>query len=696
MEANGRFTNQNEPPRTPVASRVASRAAASLTRVDGGGENILRPALLPYAPHYRWVVWKYGPPRKNGKRPKLPYHPNTGDLFAGNGVLVPGAGGTFGDALQALTAGHWRDGEHHRYRQHYDGIGFILGKGVVGVDFDRCVGGGMVAPRVLADVEALGSYAEFSPSGEGVKALVLGELPSNWKADYCEGYATDRFFTITGRQVNGTPDALRPAKEALNTLWETWASRSARAGESPRVAGEPRLSPLALVAADFWDQVSYWERHRARLLRQDDLPYAMSPQLRDLVNHGILPGALAAKGDSASERRALVIRQLRRRGYGYDDAQAYVIARTLWRKLSLETKGERDLITDAIRLILDENPLPLEHTHHRSQERTRACREALSRGELSPATPPVTLEPAAPRRAPVSTDAYLAALIPAAVSGVVVEGRRERAELAGVHPKTAQRLEALLEAEGLIVVKIIRTATGKGTVVQIRKRINGPILADEPPFTEDVHTPPADGITTGENTTANACAIGHDTVCPVVSPVAPERTTELPPTPQPCYLSSLTPLEQSQGEESATLSEALNDELSIAAGQRQLQPCPEPAITPHDADEEAAVEADPARILAYRAQKAQTASPQVSPRSVGFVYETRGEALIKAEHRLMAALPTPPPARRSARQVALPDPELVELAAILEAATRLEPSHLVRNIELFSQELEEGMAQAFG
>jgi hypothetical protein len=68
-----------------------------------------------------------------------------------------------------------------------------------------------------------------------------------------------------------------------------------------------------------------------------------------------------------------------------------------------------------------------------------------------------------------------------------------------------------------------------------------------------------------------------------------------------------------------------------------------------------------------------------------FIPERRGEALVKTERCHSAAQLEPPPTR-PARQVALPAFELMELAAVLEAATRSEPQPIAYQATLFALE----------
>jgi primase-polymerase (primpol)-like protein len=90
--------------------------------------------------------------------------------------------------------------------------------GRVGVDYDDCirteeddgfvpVGGVWVHEAALASVRALGGYVEVSPSGEGLKVLTAGKIPSPvgstpapWGS--IELYGDRRFWAMTGRRLD--------------------------------------------------------------------------------------------------------------------------------------------------------------------------------------------------------------------------------------------------------------------------------------------------------------------------------------------------------------------------------------------------------------------------------------------------------------------------------------------------------------
>lgn len=99
-----------------------------------------------------------------------------------------------------------------------DGIGFALGDGFCGVDFDNCRNRatGIIAADVQAYIARLNTYGEVSPSGEGAKLIQLGTLPKGGRAHgQVEMYDGGRYFTVTGHRLDGCPIELSRNAAAL-------------------------------------------------------------------------------------------------------------------------------------------------------------------------------------------------------------------------------------------------------------------------------------------------------------------------------------------------------------------------------------------------------------------------------------------------------------------------------------------------
>jgi hypothetical protein len=157
----------------------------------------------------RWVTWRYGPRRKNGRQSKIPLNPVTGKPAS---VANPADWTDCETALAACAKGT------------HEGVGFVFapGDGFVGIDLDKCRNPdtGELTPGAARTLEELGTYAEVSPSGTGVKAFALGTIdPSGPKRrGNVEVYGEGRFFTVTGDRVPGTPFDVRRADAQISRL----------------------------------------------------------------------------------------------------------------------------------------------------------------------------------------------------------------------------------------------------------------------------------------------------------------------------------------------------------------------------------------------------------------------------------------------------------------------------------------------
>ena len=81
------------------------------------------------------------------------------------------------------------------------GIGLALTKqtGIVGIDLDHCVENGIVNPWAAEIIEAVGGFAELSPSGSGVHIYIKGRLPFDGRrSGGIEIYSHNRYLTVTG------------------------------------------------------------------------------------------------------------------------------------------------------------------------------------------------------------------------------------------------------------------------------------------------------------------------------------------------------------------------------------------------------------------------------------------------------------------------------------------------------------------
>lgn len=146
----------------------------------------------------RWLNWRY-------------------ELRGGKWTKVPCVAGS-DDRASVTNQDHWRDFDTALVgaRRPAYGLGFVLGDGNAGVDLDDCVDPttNEIASWARYVITALGSYAEVSPSGTGVKVFVRGTLPEPGKGikrPDIEVYDRNRFFTVTGLHLPGSPATIEEA-----------------------------------------------------------------------------------------------------------------------------------------------------------------------------------------------------------------------------------------------------------------------------------------------------------------------------------------------------------------------------------------------------------------------------------------------------------------------------------------------------
>ncbi|CAB4163574.1 AAA domain containing protein [uncultured Caudovirales phage] len=172
----------------------------------------------------RWAPWRAVLNEKKGKFDKIPHNPNRPEY--GISTNNPEKWGSYDTALKAYQAN----------TKLFAGVGYVMTNphGVVGIDLDKCVVNGTVAPWAQEIVEKLDSYTEISPSGTGLRILAAGEIPEDWNNHDIgiEIYAGNeaRFLTVTGEHVPGTPTDIRvPSADVFADLAKRFAKERKKA-----------------------------------------------------------------------------------------------------------------------------------------------------------------------------------------------------------------------------------------------------------------------------------------------------------------------------------------------------------------------------------------------------------------------------------------------------------------------------------
>ena len=156
-----------------------------------------------------WVIWRYEAQDDPEAKPrKVPYY--------ANGSRRHGVQGRPEDRAHLVT---FEAACSAAARKGFDGVGLALMPefGITALDFDDCVGAGGVHGAVAELVDE--TYAEFSPSGRGVRAFFKGDLGNRKDHGAPFGFET---FTSKGF-VTFTGNALAHV-EALDLLGEVVAA----------------------------------------------------------------------------------------------------------------------------------------------------------------------------------------------------------------------------------------------------------------------------------------------------------------------------------------------------------------------------------------------------------------------------------------------------------------------------------------
>lgn len=165
----------------------------------------------------QWLTWRYeleGKPVQKGTEgaTKVPYNARTGHKASSTN---PNTWATYDVAVRAAK------------QRGHAGVGYVFSADdpYAGIDLDDCIVDGALEPWAAEIVGTMQSYTEISPSGSGVKIWVEGTIPSPitptpvpGTSGKIEMYDKARYFTVTGRLLDGTPSEIRNVNGALTTL----------------------------------------------------------------------------------------------------------------------------------------------------------------------------------------------------------------------------------------------------------------------------------------------------------------------------------------------------------------------------------------------------------------------------------------------------------------------------------------------
>ena len=186
-----------------------------------------------------WLVWHWRQKPGSPKPSKMPYYVS--------GRVRSGTHGSESDRANLVT---FEEAKAFAEKNDFAGVGLALMPefGITALDFDNCVKDGVIDPRV--EELTAGTYAELSPSGNGIRAFVLGESPDHkdsTPADGSFGFETFHakgFVTFTGHvteltELTGAENTVAPISDAVMAFCGARFKRAARVRAECVGAGKP-------------------------------------------------------------------------------------------------------------------------------------------------------------------------------------------------------------------------------------------------------------------------------------------------------------------------------------------------------------------------------------------------------------------------------------------------------------------------
>ncbi len=218
----------------------------------------------------QWVLWREE--KRDDRTTKIPYQPNQQRAKSND----PNTWCSLSTAREALESGDLPMPEGS-WTGNVWGLGFVFSTSdlIVGLDLDDCVEGSKLTPVAQRIVEGIDSYAEWSPSGDGLHILCRGVKP----VDSCKAldvpgmkeieiYEDGRFFTFTGHRIDGRPQSVNVCRESLHEVCH-WAFTDEDDEEepTPRSNGTPKRD---LSETEIWDLIEQADDDKIQRLWSGD------------------------------------------------------------------------------------------------------------------------------------------------------------------------------------------------------------------------------------------------------------------------------------------------------------------------------------------------------------------------------------------------------------------------------------------
>lgn len=183
-------TTRNGAGQSPILDQVGALTPGARTLVN---PNAIPHELRPYKQSVCWKLEDRGKPKPD----KVPVNPRKPQSNAG--ATWPN---TWADLPTAVNT--------YRTNENLAGVGFVLTTNdpYVMIDLDDCILYGKPNEFACNVLNSLGTYAELSPSGRGLRLFVqCRQQPNAIKRPEIELYSNGRFATLTGDVLDDRPIA---------------------------------------------------------------------------------------------------------------------------------------------------------------------------------------------------------------------------------------------------------------------------------------------------------------------------------------------------------------------------------------------------------------------------------------------------------------------------------------------------------
>jgi hypothetical protein len=288
-----------------------------------------------------WSCWRY---EWNGKKwTKVPYTPYTVKKAA------------------STRPSSWR-GWKETYACYQERSDFFDGVFICVSENDPYVGGDFDHTRDASRVPC--TYAEYTPSDNGIRFIGRGTIPSACKKPEGELYAKARFLSITGHILPNAPRDIRPVQPALDKLYEELRGESAREAKPGTPGNGDRAANAAAISAEDWEAGRQLRRHGfnrllarlrasavSRKTRKDDtqLGYLLRENYADFAEKWPTAGLLREDGSlDSSQIRAVMASNIRSRGFTFPEFAAlmgYFYGDECMRKWGTKERFREELAT---------------------------------------------------------------------------------------------------------------------------------------------------------------------------------------------------------------------------------------------------------------------------------------------------------------------------------------------------------------